>query len=530
MAVLCFAVEWHITPFVFLFAFSYGLYYLYSKRIGFTTIILYSLIVFLCIFIGANIWDVSFDGAWYHADLIHKLSYESYNPYYTWELSEEDLTACSSSNWIPYYAKGYEIIAAAIVSFTGNLESGKSENLLFFVGASLILYPLLDEWLNSKVHKIFILLITMGNPVVLGQLFTHYIDWSCYILLLIMLVSIYRMIINNDYRYQWIAFLIAILAINIKINIAFWILIFSFFLLVILFITTKKRLCKNTILLLFTGCGLGLLAGFNPYFTNLYQKGHPLYPLAGDNPVDIMTMSTPKLLLDKNRVEAVTTSLIMNPQNDLNLSRTTLSGVLGVDMASFIECSNSDTRIGGFGIFFFEAFVGLLVLSLVLDYSYKRYYLITCLFAYLSLLLLPSGWWARYVCFFYFVVPLLLIAIVRVRRSPLVNVIIYGVFLMFIFNSSLSLLSNGLRIVSGRKQYNKVLIYLKENKNDNMVIRSWNALFVQKLKDCDIPFRIAYFESLEDSLKIKQFGPPIYVNRTFFKDTFDEKYFVIANE
>ena len=530
LAVLCFAACWHITPLVFLCALTFGLYYLYSNSVGFKTLLLYLFVVALCISLGTYIWDVSFDGPWYHADLIHKLSYECYNPYYTWALSEEDLTAHSSSNWIPYYAKGYEIVAATIVSVTGNLESGKSENLLFFIGASMILYSLLTELLSNKVHQGLVLVVAMGNPVVLGQLFTHYIDWTCYILLLITLVSIYRMVICKDYHYQWLVFLVAILAINIKINIAFWIFIFSFILLTILFVSTKRQLRKKTVVLLCVGGGLGILAGFNPYFTNQCQKGHPLYPLAGDNPVDIMTMSTPALLLDKNRVEAVSMSLLMNPQNDLNLKCVTLKGILGLDKNSFDECSNSDTRLGGFGIFFFEALVCLLFLSLIVDYSYKKYYLLTCLLAYLSLLLLPSGWWARYVCYFYLVAPLLLLALVRTPRKPLVNAVIYVVFLLLILNSSLSLLSNCRRLLSGRKQYNKVLTYLQDNKNDHMVIRPWNALFVQKLKDRGIPFRIAHKESLHDSLRIKQVGPPVYVKSSSLGDSFDDDFFEIVNE
>ena len=113
-------------------AFLLGLLLLYKRGAGIKLFSLYSLIILICILLGINLWDASYDGSWYHADLIHKLSYDSYNPYYdTWILKENELTAYHSSLWISCYAKGYEIIAATIVSLTGNLESGKTCPLFF---------------------------------------------------------------------------------------------------------------------------------------------------------------------------------------------------------------------------------------------------------------------------------------------------------------------------------------------------------------------------------------------------------------
>lgn len=82
------------------------------------------------IFIGANVYDASYDGQWYHSSII-KLMNDGWNPFYHPILQQDEVPYYTNTHiWVSHYAKGMETIEAGIVALTGNLESGK--HLTFF--------------------------------------------------------------------------------------------------------------------------------------------------------------------------------------------------------------------------------------------------------------------------------------------------------------------------------------------------------------------------------------------------------------
>ena len=70
---LFFIIGWHVNCFAFIFAFILVIGYILrntSKKIRLKSICWFVGITLASIFIGANVYDASYDGQWYHSSII----------------------------------------------------------------------------------------------------------------------------------------------------------------------------------------------------------------------------------------------------------------------------------------------------------------------------------------------------------------------------------------------------------------------------------------------------------------------------
>ena len=129
------------------------------------------------------------------------------------------------------------------------------------------------------------------------------------------------------------------------------------------FALLRKSRCKHSFRLTAV-CAVVVLLGigvgaYNPYLTNWKEHGSPVYPLSGNGKVDIMDCQVLPAIRGKSNAETALISVASNPSDDMLSEDIHVFGISKIDILSSVA---SDVRIGGFGIFFFEA----ILLSIVL--------------------------------------------------------------------------------------------------------------------------------------------------------------------
>src|SRR5690606_22409014 len=261
-----------------------------------TKVFVFSTFLFFLILIGSYslsiyFYDLSWDGMGYHQETIVRIA-KGWNPI------NEELDS-SYEEWIPYYQKGVEIIQAIIYSFTNRIESGKSFNLMLFVSAFLILFNTVKLYIKSYLDSVIIALLGVFCPVVLTQIFTYYIDFVYYLLLLIILGAVINLFIFNTKKFllYFIAGSVILCTVKFSTIPTFVILCIGLF----LYIIWKRKFIKPIILSYFTIFILSILTNFNPLITNLQDGKHIFYPLMGKEKIDIMNPNSPPYFLGKDR-------------------------------------------------------------------------------------------------------------------------------------------------------------------------------------------------------------------------------------
>lgn len=329
------------------------------------------LIAAVSIALGILVYDCSFDGNYYHQEIITALC-SGWNPY------RHTMDFPGLMMWDYHYAKALEIIAADIVALTGRLESGKAVNLMLASGTLLLSYHFIRETLKVAKKKAAMVLsaLVVLNPVVICQIFTYYIDFSLYLYWVITLIASVSIAKKGDTLLHYIILdCTVILAIGTKFN-AFFIEGVMIGIAILGYCLYGHKETVKTYLLNILAIGIfgAFIIGYHPYVTNTLLQGNPLYPLIGNPDVDIMTPTTPPEFLESNRF--------------INFFRSIFS----------LMPPSFDSRKGGFGPIFGLIFLISVATLLVKIYKEKRIsvfsYIMLCILA--SCFIFEQSWWARY--------------------------------------------------------------------------------------------------------------------------------------
>lgn len=408
LIILSFIFGWHITPLQLILATALSLVivnYKVSKARIVGNVVIILLIQVFSLFLAAILFDPSHDGQVYHAVII-KLLVQGWNPFYHPIISVAELPYNIDPEitlWCSHYAKGVETIEAGIVCLTQNLESGKVFNFWMYLSLGILSREFLTNiiTISSPIIKNAISLIVIANPVVINQLFTFYIDYFNYSFICLGIISYAFTVYKNTTLFKLALGLICFFIPAIKFNIAFWFVIILFATSFYIYFISKKFTFKPILkYALFFAAGL-LIGAYNPYVTNLMLKGNLFYPLDGNGKLDVITANIPLSIVNGNRFIQINKSLISNPNNEyVHFSNS--SNPLIIDKQSLLDSGIWDVRLGGYGIFFFEALIILLIIFFSLPKN-KDWIVNVCalLYLYLILLILPGGFWARYTPFFY---------------------------------------------------------------------------------------------------------------------------------
>lgn len=366
----------------------------------------------LSLLIGGYAYDYAYDGMSYHQPIIRSLL-QGWNPMYEPHCSYTTEWACTS--YVDHYPKALETLCAAFAAFAGDVECGKSVNLLLIIASFCFVISFLEVYFAHRYGqftKLILALLLTLSPVTLSQVLTFYVDFALYAYLLMAFSCLYLYLhpdtsssvsptsaIGSRDFVTIVAMLVS-LAIGTKVIAAFWMVVF--FLTALIVVGVKKRKCAVRAII--SGLMLGGLLGlfvfaYHPYISHLQQGLHMLHPFMGSEAVDIEALQT-EALAESNRTEAVLKSLFSRP-NDGTID--SAKGYLPC-FQNIITSGKADVRLGGGGVLFIEM---LLFTPLLLLLSWRSAPAATRCCAGIiiglvaALFVLPNGWWIRFTPFTY---------------------------------------------------------------------------------------------------------------------------------
>lgn len=440
--------------------FSFIVYYFVMTRNNIFSIkqiilgnILGIILVVIAIILSEQFYDFAWDSNWYHKTALGclKLGWNPlYQNFYDFVQKTDMSVEClkSAEVWAQHYCKASWIVGANIYALTGNVETAKSVNLLMAFILFGIAYHYLYSTRFTSIQAFIIAILLVFNPITCSQIFTLYVDnllMTNLFAIIIVLIGIsdikYRL--NSFYKYFLLALLV-IFCINIKFTGLAYAGIFCllFFCIWCMRAKIERKLVMvftKNIIFYFVVCSIAVfIVGASSYLTNFIHEGHPLYPLAGDGKIDIMTFNEPDIFKEKTTLEKLFISVFGETSNYLGYTFEEPKTLFSVSQDEITNCGY-DTRIGGFG----PLFGGILVVSLIVFsialiilFRINKYWFIIMLSTFLTIFLMLSliteSWWARYSPHLY-IIPILSIALLFIGYNKTIKLGKAGCFFVSIF-------------------------------------------------------------------------------------------------
>jgi hypothetical protein len=442
------------------------------------------LVIVLSLISSSAIYDYSWDGQAYHQTAVLFLS-EGWNPFYFSLPTDEFILVA-----VNHYPKFTWIYGSLFLSLFGNIEMGKSYNILFFITMLMYAFKITNKYQKNKLAVLVFSICLAANPVVLAQMFTYYVDGLMGMLIIILFFALmdYDRNKNEGGKCLFIIVAVSIFAINIKFTGFICGMVLIGFIVKQLF---QKRY-KSAVCLVLSGMVILLVGvlfiGYNPYIVNLIKFGHPFYPLYGKGAVDIMTINTPENLLVTNPVRQFFSLYLLNydwktlPFNPLKILK-------------LVSHRAYDLRIGGFGVFFAEiSFFAFLCFFVNLFNSclkktnpwrdnrneHGKIFFSACLLLFISLVM-PENWWARYIPFFWYLNWLLIIPI-NIHHST-VKKLFYVLFLLVVINSGSFLMGNVINGLVYTRRFKNFVTEIKEYDSGNITVILNHDFFKYSIKE-----------------------------------------------
>jgi hypothetical protein len=360
--------------------------------------------------VSAHFFDFSWDGRYYHQEGIIQLC-QGYNPFY----QQLDETIVNGGLWINHYPKASEIVSASLYAVSGNIELGKVQNLLFLFSNLLVGYWLLISYLKfGRIKSLIFSLLMAANPVVLTQVLTYYVDGQMYSLMLATTFLLILLLVNRTWSWYLVLAPVIFYFANVKFTAAVYLaMMLMAFCAAPLVFKPARHVARNLVMsgLLFVIAII--VIGYNPYVANTRIYGHPLYPVYGENNVDVITDQSPAEFAGLNRFSKAFRSYFGETDNILSSSgdRIRFKLPLTFSREEIKRLDDFDLRVAGFGPLF-SGFAliagGLYGLFAVMYFAsggaapgtkfrlrdYPLEVLAACFL--ISALLMPEFWWARY--------------------------------------------------------------------------------------------------------------------------------------
>ena len=416
---------------------------------------IFLVILFSSIFVASRIYDSSYDGNSYHKGAIGLMAH-GWNPVYQTAEDFSDglfkIRGAKIFTWIDHYQNLSWIFGASIYRVFGNIETAKSINYLLICGIFLILINYFKRLKFKYLQSVILSFVTVFSPVVLAQIFSFYIDGNLAIIFYLYIATISLLVIElvktGKLSKELILILFASICILINLKLTglllagVGILPFAIYLTIL---AIKKTVKTSNYLILVSAFMISilvaiLLVGSTTYVKNALTMYNPFYPLLGDNRSDIITTMQPRELMDKNQFEKLLISIFSRSENTQYYSIKPLEFKLPLTWndAELVNLNITDTRIGGFGLFF--SFLFLLSLGILCYYLIEAYRkkqaselnptlqrnIVLCVLAGIILyILLPTeNWWARYAPNIYLLVPLALATLfIKINQAPNKNLL-----------------------------------------------------------------------------------------------------------
>ena len=361
------------------------------------------LIIFLSIMIANIFYDNTWDGNTYHKEMIGLMK-NGMNPVYNEN---------SGDVWVQHYARAVETYAAVVYAFTGNIESGKSINILLMLMLGVQVFKFLKKKNVNNIISTLIGLAVAVNPISLIQSTSYYVDGVFTNVLFFLMLELLKITDSKEIKLKSLSFfwvsMLTVICINIKFtSLLICTMFIGVFCIYWLYISiAQKKLGATFKKLFFFFVAVYIFAvvivGESVYVKNFVKYGHPFYPLKGENTgVDIVSGNEPEGLAEKSHVEKFIYTLFSKTYTWYD-KKPELKIPFTVYKDELYSMQFADTRIGAFGPWY----SGMLLLSLpiVLFYLIKKFIkkdknaillLLILMAIVLPIPILPVVWQLRY--------------------------------------------------------------------------------------------------------------------------------------
>ena len=399
-------------------------------------------------------FEIEFDGFGYHKPAMIGLK-EGWNPYWDpnpWSQDIKDgkvplIQVGPWCRWVEYFPKATYIVGAQLYATTGNVDQIHGINVLFvFVLVPICFVAIRTIFCLSIFKSLLFSLILAGNPTILGQISTGYVDGILGACLTILFFSLASYFVDKNSR--WLPFIVGsiLIATNAKFTGVVYV---GLFLLIVLVgqlgmdLWYKRCFDRKILTVLGVATILALIVGINPYLQNLYKHHHPFYPLAvtkkTDKKEDIMANFVNKQndFKTASRLQRFVFSHITPPNEKWPVSTdfTIKPNQLLIGKVSGREAYN------GFGAVFA---VPLVFSLLMLPMIRKGNIWILIIAVWATVLINPHNWWARYVPQLW-IIPVIVLCALSAQSSVCsslkrrFNLIVYFMAFLFLLSSYYSL-------------------------------------------------------------------------------------------
>lgn len=433
---------------------------LYLKYI-LASLILPLIIIYVSIFFSGKFYDFTWDGNSYHKSTIGFLI-DGWNPLYETmkefdDLAEDTLNINESSYlWGEHYAQFSHFFAANIGIVTGNIESGKSINIMsIYVLFAFVLCLLFKKYPQNYSFNILFSLSLITCSTIGTQFLTNYVDILVYIYLFLLILTFFYFEFDRDTKNENELLLIYFLTLIALINIKFssfgyaGIMCLGYYILYLFKYKKNKHFFIKLTIVSTLAVIIGVfVVGLSVYPKNYKEHGHPFYPLFGEGKHDIMTANQPEYFQTKSPIEKFTISTFSRAANiSLADKKTAVYKIPFTIYKNEIDSSNScDLRISGNGVLF----SGILIISLIIlifgmQSTYKKninlfwLILIPSLITIILIFTMDDVWWARYFPQLHLIIFFALIVLNQTEKK-LVKYLKYLYLIVILVNNMLPLI------------------------------------------------------------------------------------------
>ncbi|MGE5224562.1 MAG: hypothetical protein ACM3PY_19175, partial [Omnitrophica WOR_2 bacterium] len=331
----------------------------------------------------------------------------------------------------------------------------------FMALAFCLHFPQLKTW-----QAVLISLLLASNPVSIYQSLSFYVDGQVASILTLLLLAFLLAFIQSDGISLISIFATLLIGLNLKFTATAYVGLITIGLLAAGFyfvkrtlanipniqlvsanrlignsqtLSTKPRRFRRLLAVTIAGVFMGMLvAGINPYVTNLINYRNPFYPVWGDsvyNQEYIVGSQMPSNFEGKNRFQKLYLSIFSRSQNTYQKPTGRLKfpfSVTGSEIKAFLT---TDIRIGGFGPLYGASTI-LCGIAMFLLFGANRRSGWIALFlsglVFASAAINPEVWWARYSPQLWLIPVILSIAalLVKQKRTQLVSYLLMGTLLI----------------------------------------------------------------------------------------------------
>ncbi len=429
---------------------SLGIVALMGKRtdviIGLSSILSFFAILLVWSFATRSFYDPGFDGYAYHLSAIWDIA-AGWNPF----------LSSHSNIWVDSYPNGYWVLQSYIVGATGLLMSGQSLIAGLTAAVFLLAYSFFIERFETLLpyrNQVLALLfagIIAGNPVVIGQLLTHYVDAPLYVFGAALVLFMLSDTVSPNWLTRLGIVACIILMVNTKTAALYYapLLVFGGFIAEIAYRSSNNSpftevfvwIKHKGILYGFAFIFSVVAVGYKPYVTNIADHGDLLYPpveqiMKGNEPSNVIPLSAP--------MKFIYGIFARTDHSEWPIDAPIEIKVPGTFHVSEFKFMRFDTRRGGFGPFFSLALIvsiasyGIVKLASrdKSKYKWHRTGDSLALFGIAMIaisMFFPESWWARYVPFAWPGVLFLSVAAIFLEgrgRMQMVSRILVGIALL----------------------------------------------------------------------------------------------------